>query len=473
MSPQWAEPASARSPSETEQLRCPPWLRDASISSQATTLASSQQHYAEPGQTLIFFDWDDTLFPTTELFERRQVPKNRDALHKPLPQGIEEALPQWRDALFQYLCVACSLSEHCVIVTNSTRPWVEDCINRFVPALRQLLVCQAHLHVVYASEALESSRVAARSWSREGKQAASSPSSPMTAAKLAAMHREATCFYDRYPEQTWKNIISLGDMKYEHDALQELARRRPSPCQERLRAKAIILPGSPTLSELALRLQFSRLLLPAYVRFDGDIDLDLRSAPDPLQAIAQALDMPRLAELPFPRHAWGRTPVPEEEVAVEALDELALAVHDCLFDSIGTGTPEFLTSRAAQSAFGGRRSGAPWSHTQAGVVPAPPLLAKLLLCPSRRSRSTRSGRANAELRMLSRTLRLGVLLTTAAVACGLWCWFLARSRTGALQVFLSGVACVLNVICVLKVLLACMKVWQALQRADVLTEPIT
>jgi len=145
------------------------------------------------------------------------------------------------------------------------------------------------------------------------------------------MRNVAAQFYSRYPEQTWKNILSIGDMKYEHDAVQELALSRQSAAREFLRTKAILLPGGPSLSELTLRLRFSCLMLPAYVRFNGNIDLDLRRAPDPLEAIARALGIPELGSLEFPRHAWGRTPVPEQQTADAALDEVAVTVHDSLF----------------------------------------------------------------------------------------------------------------------------------------------
>lgn len=294
------------------------------------SLATSSQHYAEPNQTLVFFDWDDTLFPYTELFERWRVPLRREA-SVGLPEELERGLLAWREALHQYLTVACALSESVSIVTNSRRPWVDACIDRFAPNLRPLFSCGSGApRVVYADEAL-----GARSSSSSLSSAKASGNDRRTAAKLAAMQREAASFYSRYPEQTWKNILSLGDMKYEHDALHALGQTRTSISRERLRTKAILLPRAPTLSEMTLRLQFSRLMLPEYVRFNGDIDLDLTSDADPLQAIASALGIPRLGELPFPRHAWGRTPLPEGQEAASALEDVALTLHETLEDGHG------------------------------------------------------------------------------------------------------------------------------------------
>lgn len=337
----------------------PAWRREES----GASLATSAQQFADPGQTLIFFDWDDTLFPYTELFERQRLQLLPDAEEQraALPPALGEDLAAWREALQQYLAVACSLSESCTILTNARRPWVDLCIDRFAPELRELLDRGGGPRVVYADEALAGSSPTASSQgpvlggssqgiacSDSGAAAAVGSASPRgaragpaaapgsrTAAKLAAMEQEAARFYSRYPEQTWKNILSLGDMKYEHDALQALGLGRASPPRERLRTKAILLPGGPSLSELTLRLQFSRLMLPAYVRFNGNIDLDLRAAIDPLQAIARALGIPRLGELPFPRHAWGRTPLPEGQVAAEALVDVALTMHETLEEEGG------------------------------------------------------------------------------------------------------------------------------------------
>jgi len=152
----------------------------------------------------------------------------------------------------------------------------------------------------------------------------------LMAAKLYAMKREAQHFYSQYKWQTWKNIISLGDMEMEHDAVQELTWRRVGPARERVRTKAIMLPRQPTVSQLTLRLRLSLMLLPAYVRFNGDIDINLQDTNHPLAALAEALGIPQLAKLDFPLHAWGLAEEPSEQEAQQALDDLALVVYEQL-----------------------------------------------------------------------------------------------------------------------------------------------
>ena len=59
---------------DTDDMRCAGWHRQSSPCS-VLSVASSGHLYAEPGQTLIFLDWDDTLFPCHEIFNKRQYSK--------------------------------------------------------------------------------------------------------------------------------------------------------------------------------------------------------------------------------------------------------------------------------------------------------------------------------------------------------------------------------------------------------------
>lgn len=124
----------------------------------------------------------------------------------------------------------------------------------------------------------------------------------LTEAKLLVMRLEAQKFYSQYPGQTWKNVISIGDMKYERDALRAVTATRVSAqARERLRTKTLVLPNVPTLSVMTLWLRIFRLLLPALVQFDGDVDVDLSHKKGPIRTIATALNMPHLASVAFPQ----------------------------------------------------------------------------------------------------------------------------------------------------------------------------
>merc|ERR1711935_219276 len=108
----------------------------------------------------------------------------------------------------------------------------------------------------------------------------------------------------------------MGDAKFEHDAVLELASGRSSvsPQRERLRTNTILTPRGLSVMELVLQLEFSSLLLRPYAGCDGNFDLDLGRG-DPLAAIASTLHMPQLRSVPVPRATWG--------LSEDAVDEAA------------------------------------------------------------------------------------------------------------------------------------------------------
>jgi len=95
----------------------------------------------------------------------------------------------------------------------------------------------------------------------------------MTLAKQAGMEQEAARFYGR---ARWENVISIGDAVYEHDAVCALkgARDATDPFRKDCHVKAITVPQEPSVQELTESLWLSRHLLPAYVAFDGCLDVD-------------------------------------------------------------------------------------------------------------------------------------------------------------------------------------------------------
>ncbi|CAE8580986.1 unnamed protein product [Polarella glacialis] len=235
--------------------------------------------------------------------------------HKELIPAQSSLLKDWQSALFQYLTTATALSSQVVIVTNSRRPWVNACVNTFAPACKKFFATGApgSIKVVYAKDMAGHKQgkgnVASKGWDVKLPVPASQRefADDLTAAKFHAMQREAKAFYSSYEFQSWKNIISVGDMLYEHNAVFELARLRrvERGSREQLRVKSLLLPDAPRISELTLHMCFSKLMLPVYVRFDGDLDLNLQDSADPLLLISQALNLPEVMETHFPRHAWG------------------------------------------------------------------------------------------------------------------------------------------------------------------------
>jgi len=308
-----------------------------------TSTSTSSCQFTEPTQTLIFFDWDDTLFPTTAIFDEWEVPTGKELENAIIPEVLSKQLVRWCDALLKFLKAACCVTERCVIVTNSRRPWVQQCARRFAPDMLQLLesartmgstvACGGSVRIAYANEAISRKR-----YRRDGIRPVMQELAPcdleleeqLMKPKQDSMRKEAEDFYSRYSGQTWKNIISIGDMPYEHNALQEVTFRRVSPERERLRTKAVTLPTGPSVEEVTFRLELLTRLLPAFVHHDGDLSIELEALQDHLKVLATVLDIPEFADLTLPASAWGHDPEMNDAME-EALEEVCSKVQSHIF----------------------------------------------------------------------------------------------------------------------------------------------
>lgn len=294
------------------------------------SLASSAWMHARPEQTLIFLDWDDTLFPFSDLlgilgdeieamnastFERSQAQEEQNSTPERSAK-LEAELELWREAVVAYLSVIRHSCARCRIITNSKSPWVEMCIRKFHPDLSQFLdgsllaaldSSQHSTSVRYADEEVTLDSVPGYSG-----EVTSSPScfsgcmqwfsklcerertdaekdEERTTQKHAAMRREAS---EYYVGRAWNNILCMGDAEYEHDAVQRL--------EERLRTKNVRFKKKPTLIQLAWQLKVAALLHPVWVSFDGDLDVDFNRPGELLKHAADIVNNPELAELCTP-----------------------------------------------------------------------------------------------------------------------------------------------------------------------------
>jgi len=307
----------------------------------ASTVAS-RMRYAEPSETLILYDWDDTLFPTTEIFDRWGF-SSRKKTWKSIMLTDEQAtvLEQWRMLLQRYLKIVSQKSERPTIITNSRRPWVTDCVEFFAPSLLPMFDERSgFVRVVYAQELLREIRskrpqsVASGALYEEAGLTREEHEEQQTKAKMVAMRKEVQSFYSQYSSQSWKNIISVGDMRYEYDAIHEVTFERPSPARERIRTKAIIAPAEPTIYGMVRALHIWCHLLAAVVHFDGDIDIDLGSVTDRAAAFAHALGIPELLELGARSSTVSVSEMTSQDLnGVEAAaEDVGMVIHENLYD---------------------------------------------------------------------------------------------------------------------------------------------
>lgn len=233
------------------------------------SVRNSQLDFHLPSQTIVIFDWDDTLCPS---FWIRDDP--RLAWHRKAPKdpAIQEPLEALQAEVRRLLEVAKSLGK-VVLVTNAVRPWVSTSIKNFMPNVASDM---KDIPICYAQENLERLR-------KEGFD--EQTNCILTGFKEAAMKDVVTDFYTQYPNQSWKNLISIGDGMFEHQAIRQVAAQRPHQNNEKkCRTKTIKLMDNPSVDGLRVEVSLVRCWLQGIVTADADVEIDLNTDDETIEA---------------------------------------------------------------------------------------------------------------------------------------------------------------------------------------------
>lgn len=254
----------------------------------------SQAEYFKPDQTLIIFDWDDTLCPSSWI----RANKRELSFFRPAPKTEKFQRPL-RDLQVQcesVLRLAMKLGS-VIIVTNAMDPWVETSCRNFLPQLLPLVMA---LPIVYARSIFEMqnlepprspSRGAVRSsgplpglYASNGQNRLSSYNARLSAQRFdemapqrwkeVAFEQEISGFYSRYAHQSWKNVISIGDSIFERDALRRVVLQRPQ-AKKKCRTKTLKLFDDPEISELIAQVKVVHDVLSMMVQYDGELDIEI------------------------------------------------------------------------------------------------------------------------------------------------------------------------------------------------------
>ncbi|CAD7939593.1 unnamed protein product [Amoebophrya sp. A120] len=274
----------------------------AAANSSSSILAArrnSQDAFAAKDQTILVFDWDDTLFPTSwvrhymNLHWKYPLAEQRiSAIQK---RKIKVALDELANEVEQFLLAAMQRGR-VVIVTLARVPWVRLSCDNFFPKVGKLLQEQ-NIKIVYAQELIHGDA----ELSNQIPSDAAGQERYWTAKKQLAIQREVEFFYSQYPGQSWKNVISIGDSDFERKAtqltMQEYSvglsdgalRTSQSRGEEdqmcmsgfvgnhyrRLRTKTVKMYDSPRIKDLELEIQLLKKWLTALVQLDSGLDVDL------------------------------------------------------------------------------------------------------------------------------------------------------------------------------------------------------
>lgn len=219
----------------------------------------SQLDFADPAQTIIIFDWDDTLCPSSSMRHLADFDRH-GKLRSRLDRETRSELKMLSDVVVPLLKLAKTMG-HVIMVTNARAPWVDISCQNFLPAVKEHI---ADVPITYALELVDK---------ESAKHFDEMNGCLLTETKARAMKAAVTQFYSRYPGQSWKNIVSIGDAYFEHDAIRQVVSNnaQDKPC----RTKTIKLLEGPTTAGMVVQLSIIKGWLQQIVHADTNIDIDM------------------------------------------------------------------------------------------------------------------------------------------------------------------------------------------------------
>jgi len=250
--------------------------------------SGSQSEYFNADQTIILFDWDDTVCPSNWI----RVNRPAVSFFKPPPddERIQGPLRELQKHAEAMLTSAMKLGK-VIIVTNAMEPWVDTSCKHFLPLLLPIV---SQLPVIYARSIYDSHcdpQAASRRrqgdaapgmYSATGQNRLAQHNSQMSLQrdhmapqrwKELAFEQEIAGFYSRYQHQSWKNIISIGDSIFERDAVRRVVLNRPT--KKKCRTKTAKLLDEPEMGELIAQMQVIHESLGLMVQYDGNLDIEI------------------------------------------------------------------------------------------------------------------------------------------------------------------------------------------------------
>ncbi|CAD7971241.1 unnamed protein product [Amoebophrya sp. A25] len=173
---------------------------------------NSQLEFSNANQTIVVFDWDDTLYPTTWVRNDFQLSYKYPLdwqLSEPMLSTVKAKLAQF-EAESELLLRHAATHAEVLIVTLAKRPWIDMSVEHLTPKLGQV-VRELKIPMLYAQEFSH----LAEGETREQQYAYM---------KGLAIASGVDRFYSQYAGQTWKNVISVGDSDFERMGTQAAIR---------------------------------------------------------------------------------------------------------------------------------------------------------------------------------------------------------------------------------------------------------
>lgn len=257
-----AEAVRDASSSHTESASSASSAMDTKEEGAASTVAADKADKVERSpNTVIMFDWDDTLLASSFLSSRGYRLDSDNAV-------CAEVDVQLR-ALEQCVCAVLQLAltyGHVNIVTNAETGWVELSAQKFMPAVVPLL---SRVTVVSARSTFEAAHPdAPLKWKYYAFH--ERLSSVFGAPALDSSDAAALASAAALVAQVSKNIVSFGDSHVEREAIRAVT-RGVSSC----RTKSVKFAERPTPEQLRRQLELVTTCFGYIHNHAGDLDLQL------------------------------------------------------------------------------------------------------------------------------------------------------------------------------------------------------
>jgi len=194
-------------------------------------------------ETLIIFDWDDTLFPTTWL--------QREGCLEDESVPISTSQAAQLQLLSEHVKATLDLAKaraKVVIVTNAQEGWVDLSCSKFMPALQHSL---RGVDVMSARSSFEQEHKHFE-W------------------KCLAFAKQVKDFYGTCPSGHRRNILSLGDSLHEQRALTSVTQ-----CVPNCLAKSIKFMEKPEVQQLIDEHEILIGVLQDVIDDEGSLDLEV------------------------------------------------------------------------------------------------------------------------------------------------------------------------------------------------------
>lgn len=195
-------------------------------------------------QSVIVFDWDDTLLASSFLSTKGYRLDN-DMERTP---EIDAHLKELEQAVISVITLALTYG-NVVIITNAETGWVQLSAQKFIPGVVPLL---SKLKVFSARSTFESRH----------------PESPLKW-KFCAFQETLHSVYTS-DSKIGKNIISFGDSHVEREAVRAVTRGMPNT-----RTKSVKFAERPSMEQLRRQIELVTNCFQYIHNHEGDLDLQL------------------------------------------------------------------------------------------------------------------------------------------------------------------------------------------------------